>query len=145
MSTKSRIKYPKMPDKLDRRKKLTGKKIQEIRELFNQGFSKVYLAKKYHVSDSLLYYHLNGEEYKKRWIEKVKIRQKEIRQIPEYRQREREISNESHRYKRRVVPEENQYSVLNCKRWRNKSEREKQRWREYNWVRRGKQSKLTAF
>ena len=142
---KKEMNYPKMPEKLDRRKKLTVRKLKNIKKLFEQGFSKRYLAKKYRVSVSLLCYHLNGQEYKKRWIEKCKIRIKESMKSPGCRDRKREINNKSHRYKKVVVPEENRYNVLNCKRWRHRGERERKRWREYNRVWRGKQKKLTPL
>ena len=136
------MKYPRIPEELDRRKKLTKKTLEDIKELFKSGCSKRYLAKKYKVSVATLCYHLNGEEYKRQWLEKAKQRKKRLMKLPEYREKHLEYSKLSHKYKRSCVPEENKYGVFNCKRWRHKSEREINRWREYNRVSRGKQKKL---
>lgn len=53
------MKYPRLPEKLDRRKKLFKKDIQKIREKRKNGISVKLLAKIYDVSRTLIYYWTN--------------------------------------------------------------------------------------
>lgn len=137
--------YPKIPDKLDKRKKLTSEQIKEIKYLYSAGNSKVSISKKYKVSVSLLCYHLNGEDYKKKWNDKIKKRHKEKMKIAEYREKQKINSNKSKKYKRSVDDKLSKYQVCFNKNWRNKNERNRNRWNEYNKVRRGNQDKLSIL
>jgi hypothetical protein len=124
------MKYPRLSEKQDLRKKLTKKDILEMQELVRQKIPKSHIAEKFGVSSALVHYHCRGDEYKAEWNRKVKERQKEIMQDENYREKHREVNSAYSKRKRKLIPDFNKYGVERTKAWYNKSEENREKWRE---------------
>lgn len=97
------MKYPRMPEALDKRKKLMKEDIKAIKSLYKSGRSRKWLAKKFNVSVPTIKYHFYSKEY--RILRNKKFAEK-ARMIKEsYKKRRRIIDKRSKKYKREVVPE----------------------------------------
>ena len=59
------MKYPRLPEALDKRRKLTSNQIEVIKKLNGEGWSKRKLAKEFKVSRTIIFYHLVDPEKRK--------------------------------------------------------------------------------
>jgi len=64
------MKFPRLPEKFDHRKKLMMKDIKIIRKLRKAGKSVLSIARKFHVSPTIIYYWTNNK-YRQYIIEKA--------------------------------------------------------------------------
>lgn len=138
------MKYPNLPARLDKRKKLTSKDISLIKKMIKDGKTLKEITKIFNISDGTVLYHTKGDEYKKKWKEKVKARiSDKMKTDDEFREKKKEIDSKSKKRKRKILKKEvNEYHRQVNKKWRS-TERGKKRWREYNEVFRGKKEELS--
>ena len=59
------MKYPRLPEALDKRRKLTSDQIEVIKKLNGEGWSQRKLAKEFSVSRAIIFYHLVDPEKRK--------------------------------------------------------------------------------
>lgn len=90
-------KFPRLPQELDRRKKLMKEDIEEIRELKKDGLSMLTIAKIYNVSQALICYWTN-----EKFREKVRKDAAQYKRSTEAIKRHKEIDRKSILYKMRV-------------------------------------------
>lgn len=88
----------KMPDKFDRRKKLTEEDIKEILRLRKDGWTQEELASKFGVSQYCVNYHLRHDE----WKAKARVRAKDVwaKMTEEERKAHTKQASESAEYKK---------------------------------------------
>jgi len=94
------MKYPPLPEKYDRRKKLMLKQLSEIKILRAKGYSYQKIANKFKVSTSTIYEHLNLEKYIEKRKRKAKENLQKYHQNALYRLNSKIQSTELRRRKR---------------------------------------------
>ena len=113
MNKSKKLKFPRLSQELDRRKKLMDEDIKEIRILKEKGLSMVEIAKMYNVSYSSIYFWTN-----KKFREKVRKDAAQYRRGPEAIIRHRKISKKSMEYKLKVNPALKEYRDEHNKKYR---------------------------
>lgn len=103
------MKYPRLPDKLNRRKKLFAEDLERMKELRKLGLTYKEIGEAVGVQAATVGYHLNPETKRKtieRALREIKYRWKND---PSFRARKLEISRESKKYISKVNPDMNRY------------------------------------
>lgn len=126
------VTYVRLPENLDRRKKLTKEQIGEIQRLYAGGEPIARIARSFGVSDGTIHYHCKGEEYRRNWNDKIIARITEARKQPEEMKKHLEREKESAKYRRRVHKPFGKYYQHVSYRWRHKSPENMEKWREWN-------------
>jgi hypothetical protein len=124
------MKYPRLPEKLDRRKKLMEDDIKTIRSLASQGYSKLAISKRFKVSEALIYYHCKTEEQKHAYNQRIIELHMQKLKDPDYKRHHLDLAIESKKRKRKLVPEYNDYVVEATKKCYSKSRESRKKWAE---------------
>jgi AcrR family transcriptional regulator len=95
------MEYPRIPEKLDRRKKLMEDDIKTIKSLASQGYSKLAIAKRFRVSEALIYYHCKTEEQKFAYNQRIIELHMHKLKDPNYKRHHLDLDIESKKRKRR--------------------------------------------
>jgi hypothetical protein len=122
--------YPRQPENIDLRKKLTQANIFEMTVMFKNGFSKRHIARVFDISVGSVCYHLNGLEYKNKWNDNVKNRIKSLSGDPIFQEKRKEADRKYKKRKRDLLPEFNKYCIEITKKWYSKSDENRNKWRE---------------
>jgi hypothetical protein len=107
------MKYPKVPNELNRRQKLFEEDLDRARELRKLGLTYKEIGIALEVHSTTIYYHLNprqAEAVKQRVRESQRYR---WRNDPEYRNKKLKSGAESKSYLRKVNPEAREYKRQN--------------------------------
>lgn len=90
------------------------------------------IAREFNVSVASVCYHLNGQDYKKIWNDKVKARIKSKQDDIVFQEKRKEADKKSKKRKRLLLPEFNKYVIELNKSWYSKNDENRQKWREYS-------------
>jgi len=104
------MKYPRMPEKKDRRYKIVPSEREAIREFRDDGWTIQKIANYYSVSITTIRHILYPDE-KEKALKRIRERNKSLRQDggEEYLQKERKRNSERRKYARKVNPKINEY------------------------------------
>ena len=81
ISPMDKMKFPRLPEKLDRRKKLFVKDIREIRRKRKGGATLTSLAAEYHVNPWTIRYHCLSRKKKKEVLSRISDYEKRVYQM----------------------------------------------------------------
>lgn len=115
------MKYPKLPEVLDRRKVLTSDNIKEMKKLRKLGMSGKEIGIKFDVSKTIVYYHTNPKEYrdavnKKRYQD---LKQK-CKADPAFAKAHQEAKTKSYVEGYQKYPERAKYKGKETAKWKKK-------------------------
>lgn len=142
------MKYPRFPQNLDLRIKVTDDVLKLIHALYKQGWSKRAISRKVQVHHSTIYYHLSSDEYKKRYREqsivKSRARIEEVRNDPALKIKVNDWISKSKRRKYAIQPEFVEYDKAMAAK-HNKSPQGKEWFRKYRKAQRARYKELTPL
>ena len=118
------MEYPKLPDELNRAKKLTSEDVQRVKDLRKFGLSLQDIASEFGVTVGCIFYHVSTTGWRERQYQSRLLRERQkIRDDPEYHKKRNKASIESRKYRKKVNPEYLKYKaeVARKKYWKKKS------------------------
>lgn len=114
------MKYPKIKYELDRRRVFTQEETTNIKELYATGSRIGTIAKMFGKSHSTIKYIIDPDFALKRKLE-ARAKNAKKRSNPVYVRRHRLLSNESHKRKRAIMPEERTFDRVELQNWKRKN------------------------